>query len=64
MDVLDTYVYSERISTIPGFQIISIISIILIILLIVFIFYVGIKVVQACNIYIQKNKDQTNNQKK
>lgn len=53
MDVVSTYTYKMSTGSIPVFQIISLAAVILVI---IFLIYVGIKIIQVCNIYIREHR--------
>lgn len=55
MDVVGTYSYMSG----PGsVSVIMILSMLIQLVLIVFAWYVGVKIVQACNIYIKEHKTE------
>lgn len=53
MDVVSTYTYKTGTGSIPVFQIITLVAVIL---AIIFLVYVGIKIIQVCNIYIHEHR--------
>lgn len=53
MDVINTYTYKMSTGLLPVFQIIFLVAVTLVS---IFLIYVGIKIIQVCNIYIREHR--------